>query len=237
MRLRGVECAVLSRTFYRRLMTLKRLAGACLVMGLASSLAMAQSTKPLLLRRPAVSKTQIVFSFAGDLWAVGREGGEAKRLTSGIGIETDPKFSPDGRWVAFTGDYAGNPDVYVVSAEGGVPRQLTYHPGPDVVVGWTPDGRSILFRSPRACFAPGDTRLYTVPPEGGFPTELPLPRASEGSYSPGGSELAYVPINQWQPAWKRYRGGQTKPIWFAKLSDSSIEAKIPRENSNDFNPL
>ncbi|MBI4166997.1 MAG: PD40 domain-containing protein [Acidobacteria bacterium] len=199
--------------------------------------ALGQAEKTLLLREPTVSRTQIAFSFAGDLWIVSREGGEARRLTTGIGIETDPVFSPDGTQIAFTGEYDGNVDVYVTSALGGVPRRLTFHPGPDRVVGWTPDGRRVLFRSSRASFAYGVVQLFTIPVEGRFPTEVPLVRAAEGSYSPDGSRLAYVPIEQWQRAWKRYRGGQTKPIWIANLSDSSVEVEIPRNNSNDFNPM
>src|SRR6185369_10247017 len=111
--------------------------------------AFAQSNKPLLMRWPTVSQTQIVFSYAGDLWTVSREGGEASRLTNGVGFEYAPIFSPDGRWVAFTGEYDGNVDVYVVPAAGGVPRRLTYHPGSDQAVGWTPDGKQILMVSGR----------------------------------------------------------------------------------------
>jgi len=193
-------------------------------------------TGHLLLRKPALSRTQIAFSYAGDLWTVPREGGEAKRLTTAPGVETDAVFSPDGSTIAFTGEYDGNVDVFVMPATGGVPRRLTYHPGRDEAVGWTPDGKRVLFVSARAI--PNDgARLYTLPVEGGgLPEELPLPIALEGSYSADGSHLAYVPLFQWQEAWKRYRGGQTKKIWIANLADSSI-VKIPRDNSNDFNPM
>src|ERR1041384_2233760 len=105
--------------------------------------------KPLLLRKPALSKDRIVFSFAGDLWSVPRAGGDAVRLTTGVGNETDPHFSPDGKWIAFTGEYDGNIDVYVIPAAGGVPKRLTYHPGPDAAVGWTRDGNKVLFASAR----------------------------------------------------------------------------------------
>ena len=202
----------------------------------AGSLCWAEAGAPLLLRQPSVSRTQIVFSYAGTLWIANREGGEARRLTSG-GHESNPLFSPDGSLIAFTGEYDGNADVYVVPATGGTPKRLTYHPGPDAAAGWTPDGKQVLFRSERNAFASGVVQLFTIPVEGGFPTQLPLVRASEGSYSPDGSRLAYVPNIQWQQAWKRYRGGQAKPIWIANLADSHIEAKIPRENSNDFNPM
>jgi tricorn protease len=196
----------------------------------------AQGGEPLLLRHPSVSRTQVVFSYADSLWIASRDGGDARRLTTG-GHERNPIFSPDGTLVAFTGEYDGNPDVYVVPATGGVPRRLTYHPGPDEAVGWTPDGKQVLFASMRKAHAYGLVQLFAVPLAGGFPSELPLPRAVEGTFSPDGTRLAYVPIVQWQRAWKRYRGGQTKPIWIANLADSSIEATIPRDNSNDFNPM
>ena len=196
----------------------------------------AQVQKPLLLRDPSISKTQIAFAFAGNIWIGNRDGSNLRRLTNG-GHEGRPSFSPDGSQIAFNGDYDGTHGVYVVPAAGGEPRRLTYHPGDADVQGWTPDGKRVLFSSFRTAFAGGAVHLYTVSVEGGFATQVPLVRAAEGSYSPDGVRIAYVPIAQWQRAWKRYRGGQTKPIWIASLSDSGIQAKIPRENSNDFNPM
>jgi tricorn protease len=190
---------------------------------------------PYVFRSPALSATQIVFSFAGDLWSVPRAGGEAIRLTTGAGIEIGPVFSPDGAQIAFTGEYDGNTDVFVMPAGGGVPRRLTYHPGVDWAVAWSPDGKRILFGSSRASANDG-TKFFTMPAAGGFPDEVPLPIAAEGAYSPDGSHLAYVPLIQWQPAWKHYRGGQTRRIWIADLEDSAV-IEIPRENSNDFNPM
>jgi len=166
---------------------------------------------------------------------VSREGGDAIRLTTGAGIESEPAFSPDGSQIAFTGEYDGNVDVFVMPASGGTPKRLTYHPAPDHVVGWTPDGKQVIFASGRSSYS-NFSRLFTIPVEGGVETQLPLDRAVEGAYSPDGTRLAYVPTDQWQRAWKRYRGGQTKPIWIATLSDSSV-TKIPRNNSNDFNPM
>ncbi|MGA2327611.1 MAG: PDZ domain-containing protein [Bryobacteraceae bacterium] len=199
----------------------------------ASTVSLAETN--YLFRKPALSRTEIVFSFAGDLWSVPREGGDARRLTTGAGVERDPVFSPDGSQIAFTGEYDGNQDVFVMPASGGTPKRLTYHPGDDWAVGWTPDGKRVLFGSSRTC-ATDCVKLFTVPVEGGFPDELPLPIADDGSFSPDGSHLAYVPVFQWQKAWKRYRGGQTKKIWIADLSDSSV-VEIPRDNSNDFNPM
>jgi tricorn protease len=194
-----------------------------------------------LFRKPTISKTQIAFSYGGDLWIVDRQGGEARRLTSDVGIEIDPVFSPDGTTIAFTGEYDGNEDVYVIPAAGGVPKRLTTHPGSDQVVGWTRDGKRVLFRSARLSYA-GFTQLYTVSLDGGLPEVLPLPMAYEGSHSPDGSELAYVPFtnfsesSEFQRGLKHYRGGKASPIWIATLSDSSI-VKVPRSNSNDSSPM
>ncbi|MGH9831478.1 MAG: protease, partial [Blastocatellia bacterium] len=200
-----------------------------------ASVSFAQTENPTLLQKPTVNGSQIVFVYAGDLWIVPRTGGDAKRLTTGVGTETNPVFSPDGTMIAFTGEYDGNTDVYVVPASGGVPKRLTYHPGGDLVSGWTNDGKRVLFASGRNSYS-GFPRLFTVVPDGSFPEEIPLPMAERGSYSPDGGYLAYEPLTQWQPEWKRYAGGQQDVIWIAKLSDSSIE-KLPREKSNDRYPM
>lgn len=197
---------------------------------------LADENPPLLLRHPTVSAAQIVFVYGGDLWSVAKEGGTAERLTATNGAASRPVFSPDGSEIAFTGTYDGNADVYVIPASGGTPRRLTYHPTPDLVMGWTRDGKQILFASARNSSIGRHDKLFTVSREGGFPSELPLPIAAEGSYSPDGKELAYVPLDHAFEIWKRYRGGRTSPIWIAKLSDSSV-TPIPRDNSNDFNPM
>ena len=196
----------------------------------------AQSEHPLLLQKPTINATDIVFTYAGDLWKVSRAGGDAARLTAGPGLETDPYFSPDGAQIAFTGEYDGNVDVYVIPADGGVPKRITYHPSADNVRGWTPDGKQILFRSYRDSYS-RFARLFTMPMAGGgLPDALPLPMAEEASYSPDGKYLAYVPLNRAFLIWKHYRGGEAAPIWIANLADSSIE-KLPRNNSNDFAPM
>ena len=190
---------------------------------------------PLILQSPTVSRTQIAFVYGGDIWTVGRGGGEARRIVTGYGLASAPFFSPDGSTIAFSANYNGNTDVYAVPSSGGEPRRLTYHPDPDIVVGWTRDGSKILFRSNRNS-SNDSNQLYTISRNGGIATELPLPDAQVGSYSPDGTHLAYVPNAQWEPYWQGYRGGQTTPIWIADLADSSI-VKIPRNNSNDRDPM
>src|SRR5919109_3126472 len=99
---------------------------------------------PVLAQQPALNATHIVFVFAGDLWSVPRAGGAATRLTTAPGVEANPSFSPDGKWIAFTGQYDGNTDVFVMPAEGGTPRRLTWHPAADVALSWSRDGKKVL---------------------------------------------------------------------------------------------
>jgi tricorn protease len=195
----------------------------------------------LLLRYPSMSKTAIIFEYGGKLWTVPRKGGRARVLATGLYISGSgsftmkPTFSPNGKWIAFTGTYDHNTDVYAVPADGGQPKRLTYHPGPDVAVGWTPDSKHILFRSHRYSYS-DPNQLYTVPITGGFPQRIPLPMAETGSYSPDGSHIAYVPNFQWEPFWKSYKGGQHTQIWISRLSDLHT-VRVPNLNSNENDPM
>ena len=206
------------------------------VLFLLGTVSISAQSNPTLFREPTINQSSIVFSYAGDLWIVSRSGGDAARLTTGVGIENNPHFSPDGNWIAFTGQYDGNTDVFVIPKEGGVPKRLTFHPSADRVSGWTPDGKKVIFSSSRVSSS-NFSRLFTVDVNGGgLPDQIPLPMAQRGDMSPDGNFIAYEPLSQWQPDWKYYKGGQTQPIWIANLADSSIE-KLPRNNSNDKHPM
>ena len=216
----------------------------CALLCLVTSVpALAQGTR--LLRHPTVSRDQVAFEYAGDLWLVSRSGGQARRITSTQGLEIEPHFSPDGTQIAFTATVAGNTDVYVVPASGGNPKRLTYHPGNDRVRGWTPDGRRIIFASARIS-APQQAyvKLWTIGTDGaGLPEQVPMPRAFSGTYSPDGRRIAYEEIQtafipDWYEAsmWRHYRGGRTHPISVMNLADYSVE-KLPWNNSNDTEPM
>jgi tricorn protease len=189
-----------------------------------------------LMRYPDISRDAVVFSYAGDLWTAARAGGQARRLTSHPGDEVFAKFSPDGKWIAFTGEYDGNADVYVMPAGGGEPRRLTYHPANDLVLGWTPDSKKILFRSDRASSLPRVTRLFLVPVEGGLPEMLPLPRASLSSFSSDGDRIAFNPTSQDFRTWKRYRGGWLNYIGIYDLKRNAYE-EVPRSGAMDMFPM
>jgi tricorn protease len=176
-----------------------------------------------LLRFPDVHGDQVVFTHGGDLWRTTIQGGTAWRLTSARGVELFGKFSPDGRWIAFTGQVDGDEQVYVVPSDGGELRQLTWYParGPlpdrwgydNQVYGWTPDGSAVLFRSLRQAWTPAGGRLYTVAmpavarQRGALPVPLPMPTAGAGEFSPDGQRLVYSPLFRDFRTWKRYEGG------------------------------
>ena len=191
---------------------------------------------PHLLRHPSLSDTAIAFRYADDIWTVPRAGGMARRLTSTANIAEGPFVSPDGRTVAYSARVNGNIDVFTVPAAGGVARRITFQPDGNYVAGWTPDGKDLLVagmeKAHRMFF-----QMYRVHADGsGLPQMLPLPSAAEASYSPDGSHIAYNPFLQWQEAsWKRYRGGQTQPVWIVDAKTLDV-VKVPRENSNDRYP-
>ncbi|HYJ91104.1 MAG TPA: PDZ domain-containing protein, partial [Pyrinomonadaceae bacterium] len=198
--------------------------------------ARAQSGGTRLLRSPSVSDTQIAFAYAQNIWVVPRAGGVARRVTSFQGQTANPHFSPDGKWIAFSGEYAGNQDVYVVAAEGGEPKRLTWHPSADLVQGWTPDGRRVMFSSARATAAPtGAPRFWTVSVDGGVEEPMPLPRGFQGKISADGSHIAYRMNNSWDDERRNYRGGQNRPIWIVDMKTWDLVSP-PWTDSKDIDP-
>ena len=199
-----------------------------------------------LLHYPDIGRGQIAFVYAGDLWLVPAEGGTARRLTSHHGLELFPKLSPDGRSVAFTGEYDGTRQVYVISVEGGQPRQLTFRNdvGPlpprggfdNRVMGWTPDGRSVLFRANRVGASDRLGRPYLVPAEGGMEQPLAITESGGASYSPDGQRLAFTPISNEFRGWKRYRGGQSPDVWIYDLARNAAE-QITDTPAQDMLPV
>ncbi len=184
-----------------------------------------------LMRFPDIHKDKVVFVYAGNLWLVSSQGGVARKLTSHPGAELFPKFSPDGKFIAFTGAYDGNADVYVIPTDGGEPRRLTYHPGArpssggvqidDWVLDWYPNGKAILFRSSRESFP--TSKLFHIGIAGGFPEALKLPEAGMASFSPDGKKIAYNRKSREFRTWKRYKGGTAQDIWLYDLKTDAIE--------------
>jgi tricorn protease len=191
-----------------------------------------------LLTEPAISADRIAFIYAGDLWTCGLDGGNVRRLTSDVGFESSPAFSPDGKWIAFSAQYEGNTDVYLVSADGGVPKRLTWHPGNDVVQGFTPDGKSVVFTSPRAVYTGRYTQLFSVPVEGGPEQQLAIPNANRAVFSADGRRIAYNPGSPQFLQWKRYRGGAVSQVWLYDVASHAIE-KVPQPatRANDAGPM
>lgn len=211
-------------------------------------LAASSVASTLLLRFPAIHGEQVVFSYAGNLYTVSAQGGIARPLTSDAGYELFARFSPDGRQIAFTGQYDGNTEVYLMPAEGGVPQRLTYtatldrdevsdRMGPNsIVLGWTPDGRQILFRSRMREFNDFKGQLYLVPREGGMPEQLPLPRGGFGSFSPDGRQLAYNRIFREFRTWKRYRGGMADDVWIYDRTSKQTR-NLTQNPASDLFPM
>jgi tricorn protease len=212
----------------------------CLVLTLAvAGRALAVDTKDTkFLSQPAVSSNLVAFAYANDLWTSDLNGKDVRRLTSDVGSESSPAFSPDGTLIAFSGQYDGNTDVYIVPTAGGIPKRLTWHPGADLVQGFSPDGRSVIFTTVRDQPVRSYASLYSIPVTGGEPTKLPVPYAFAAAYSPDGKFIAYNPFSEAFLQWKHYRGGRHSRIWIFNNADNSIE-KVPQpaERSNDAGPM
>ncbi|HEX9653349.1 MAG TPA: S41 family peptidase [bacterium] len=219
--------------------------GFMLLFGLLITHAAQSQTK--LLRFPDIHNDDVVFCYGGDLWRAAANGGLAVRLTAHPGLELFPKFSPDGKWLAFTGQYDGDEQVYLVPAEGGEPKQLTFYPahGPlpprwgydNQVYGWTPDGKKVVFRSLRdANRGSCATALYTVTPEGGMPVKLSMPSSGAGDFSPDGSKIAYSPLFRDFRTWKRYQGGWAQDLYIFDIKTHEAQ-KIAASVRSERDPM
>ncbi len=197
-------------------------------------LSFSQGTR--LLRQPTISNTDVVFVYANDLWKASINGGNAIRLTSDDGYESNPHFSNDGKMIAFTAQYDGNTDVYVIPSEGGEPKRLTYHPARDFVQGWTPDNK-ILFQSGRESKPTQTTKFYTVSKQGGMPEPFKTPRAAYGEISKDGKYVAYTPITSWDAEWRNYRGGQAMPIWILNLKTKELTTTPQKDKERHVDPV
>lgn len=199
-----------------------------------------------LLRFPATNGKEIVFSYAGDLYKVPAAGGEAQRLTSHVGYEMFPRFSPDGKTIAFTGQYDGNTEVYTMPATGGEPLRVTYtatnsrddlgdRMGPNnIVMTWTPDGQRIVYRNRISDGFSG--KLFTVDKEGGLSEAIPLPEGGFCSYSPDGKQLAYNRVMREFRTWKYYKGGMADDIWVYNPNSKTVE-NITNNVAQDIFPM
>ena len=199
-----------------------------------------------LLRYPNSSKTQIAFTYGGDLYTVPIKGGLARRITVSEGIEIFPKFSPDGNSLAFSGEYDGNREVFIIPKDGGSPSRLTYsmdipglpdRMGPDkIIMQWTPDGQNVIYRSRQDSWNAWVGKLYTVNIKGGLPVEYPLPRAGFSSLSEDGGKIAYNRVFREFRTWKRYRGGQADDIWIYDFKTQEL-SNITQNPAQDIIPM
>ncbi|MHA4808084.1 S41 family peptidase [Flavitalea flava] len=202
----------------------------------ATSVSVAQINAALF-RYPDVSQTQIVFTYANDLWIVPKEGGKAIHLSSPAGVEVFPKFSPDGKTIAFTADYDGNNSIYTLPSGGGIPSRLTWHGSTERVVDWYPDGKNILFASGRQSGRERFDQFYKVAATGGVPAKLPLPYAEFGTLSPDGSQVAFTFKSQVGRNWKRYRGGWNAQIHLFNLTSFAAENISTGTDADDELPM
>ena len=213
-----------------------------------SSLFAQEAQEGRLLRFPDIYKDKVAFMYGGDLWLASTAGGTARRITSHPGRELFPKFSPDGKWLAFTGQYDGNFNVYVMPSEGGQPTQLTFYQGQaqplsdrmgvlNQVIGWTPDGKSIIFLSRRDASNGWTKRPYTVSVNGGLPQPMFMDEGGLLSYSPEGNKIAFNRIFRNFRQWKRYTGGMAQDITIYDLKNNTVDQVIPHTDYTDTFPM
>ncbi|MBX3118213.1 MAG: PD40 domain-containing protein [Fimbriimonadaceae bacterium] len=197
--------------------------------------AFAQIEPRRMVRMPDIQGDRVTFCAEGDIWLGTLSSGEAHRITIHEGNEIFPKFSPDGKWIAFTGQYDGNTEVYVMPIDGGAPRRVTYDPTGATMVSWTPDGKSIVYRSSHLMPIRGQ-RLFKVPVSGGFPTPLPMEYAAQASFAPDGNRFAYCLNNLDNHRWKRYKGGLANDIYIGDLQRNTFQ-RVTTDAINEQYPV
>lgn len=197
-----------------------------------------------LLRYPDINNNLIAFVYAGDIWTVNANGGEARRLTSHNGLELFPKISPDGKWIAFSGEYSGTRQIYVIPSNGGVPRQLTWYNSvgvmpprggyDDVPLDWTPDSKQILIRANRTTFGERNGRYFLVSIDGGLEKPLQIVNGGFAVLSPDASKIVFTPVDREFRNWKRYKGGRATDLWIYNLKDNTSEQITNFEGSDQL---
>ena len=187
-----------------------------------------------LFQQPDVSATHITFVYAGDVWTVPKTGGTATRISSPAGLESFPKFSPDGKLIAYSANYHGNTNIYLIPIEGGIPKQLTYHSAGDRVIDWNPDGNNVLFTSGRESGRQRFSQFFQVNKAGGMAVKLPIPYGEFGTFSPDGKQFAYTQKSRTFRTWKRYRGGMAPEIFLFNLDDFSSEIIIDSDANDEL---
>ena len=186
-----------------------------------------------LMRFPHINNNLIAFVYAGDIWTVDANGGDARRLTSHEGMELFPRISPDGKWIAFSGEYSGTRQIFVMPADGGTPRQLTYYNSvgvmpprggfDNVVLGWTPDSKQILIRANRTEFGSRNGKYFLVSIDGGLEKPLPIVNGGFADLSPDGQKIVFTPVDREFRTWKRYKGGRASDLWIYDLKKNTSE--------------
>ena len=190
-----------------------------------------------LLRQPDLSLTHVVFVYGADIWVSDLNTNEVQRITSTPAVESNPRFSPDGKMIAFTSNRSGVNEVYVVSVEGGTPTRLTWYPADSKALGWTPDGKQILYATTRETAPRSFNRLWTVPVEGGTSKLLTKQWGFTGSFDPKGEKIVIDPTSRWDVEWRNYRGGQNASLIILDLNDLS-ETLIPNNDRHiDIQPI